>query len=141
MESILFPPCFSPFKIAHFLVYFFYDDKFFQKETMEALSISEGRKRLFELREQIVSDHDQVILMRKGGNVVLISMDEWETNKETQRLLRDKEALKALIQSFDDHDSGKKRGQSVNKALGKLLDNDLSLKRINEPRHSTRSSD
>ena len=75
---------------------------------MEALSISEGRKRLFELREQIVSDHDQVILMRKGGNVVLISMDEWETNKETQRLLRDKEALKALIQSFDDHDSGKK---------------------------------
>ena len=108
---------------------------------MEALSISEGRKRLFELREQVVSDHDQVILTHKEGNVVLISMDEWETNKETQRLLRDKDALKALIQSFDDHDSGKKRGQSVNKALGKLLDNDLSLKRINEPRHSTRSGD
>ena len=108
---------------------------------MEALSISEGRKRLFELREQIVSDHDQVILMRKGGNVVLISMDEWETNKETQRLLRDKEALKALIQSFDDHDSGKKRGQSANKALGKLLDNDLSLKRIDEAGRHPRSSD
>ncbi len=88
---------------------------------MEALSISEGRKRLFELREQIVSDHDQVILTHKGGNVVLISMDEWETNKETQRLLRDKEALKALIQSFDDHDSGKKRGQSVKEVFSDLI--------------------
>ena len=96
-------------KLRIFLyIQFFYDDKFFQKETMEALSISEGRKRLFELREKIVSDHDQVILTHKGGNLVLISMDEWESNKETQRLLRDKEALKALIQSFDDHDSGKK---------------------------------
>ena len=88
---------------------------------MEALSISEGRKRLFELREQIVSDHDQVILTHKGGNVVLISMDEWETYKETQRLLRDKEALKALIQSFDDHDSRKKRGQSVNEVFSDLI--------------------
>ena len=29
----------------------------------------------------------------------------------------------------------------VQKTIGKLLDNDLSLKRINEPRHSTRSGD
>ena len=87
---------------------------------MEALSISEGRKRLFELREQIVSDHDQIILTHKGGNVVLISMDEWETYQETQRLLRDKEALKALIQSFDDYDSRKKRGKSVNEVFSDL---------------------
>ncbi len=32
---------------------------------MEALSISEGRKRLFELRERIVPDHVQVILTHK----------------------------------------------------------------------------
>ncbi len=87
---------------------------------MEALSISEGRKRLFELRKQIVSDHDQIILTHKGGNVVLISMDEWETYQETQRLLRDKEALKALIQSFDDYDSRKQRGKSVNEVFSDL---------------------
>lgn len=75
---------------------------------MEALSISEGRRRLLELREKVVSDHDQVILTHKNGNVVLISMGEWEAYQETQRLLNDRAALKALLQSFEDHDAGRK---------------------------------
>ncbi len=74
---------------------------------MEALTISEGRKRLFELRTQVVSDHEQVILTHKNGNIVLISMEEWESYQETQRLLKDKETMKALIQSFEDHDGRK----------------------------------
>ena len=80
---------------------------------MEALSISEGRKRLFELRDRVVSDHDQVILTHKSGNVVLISMDEWESYQESQRLLQDKETMKALIQSFEEHDEKKQSGKSV----------------------------
>ena len=67
---------------------------------MEALTISEGRKRLFELRNRVVSDHDQVILTHKSGNIVLISMEEWESFQETRRLLKDKETMKALIQSL-----------------------------------------
>ena len=87
---------------------------------MEALSISEGRKRLFELRDRVVSDHEQVILTHKKGNVVLISMDEWESHQETQRLLQDRQAMKALIQSFDDHDSRKKRGKLVDEVFADL---------------------
>ncbi len=87
---------------------------------MEALSISEGRKRLFELRERVVSDHDQVILTHKNGNVVLISMEEWENYQETQRLLKDKETMKALIQSFEDHDQKRERGKSVNEVFSDL---------------------
>ncbi len=40
-------------------------------------------------------------------------MAEWEEYNETMRLLRDKAALKALLTSFDDHDSGKASGKSV----------------------------
>jgi antitoxin YefM len=78
---------------------------------MLAMSISEARQRLFELRERVVADHDQVILTHKNGNVVLISMEEWESYQETLRLLRDKAALRALLQSFIDHDAGQSQGK------------------------------
>ncbi|OGL46413.1 MAG: hypothetical protein A2161_09860 [Candidatus Schekmanbacteria bacterium RBG_13_48_7] len=80
---------------------------------MKAMSISEGRRRLFELRETVVTDNDQVVLTHKNGNMVLISMDEWEMYQETTSLLRDKAALKALIISFEEHDSGKVRGKDI----------------------------
>ncbi|MFQ5398478.1 MAG: type II toxin-antitoxin system Phd/YefM family antitoxin [Anaerolineae bacterium] len=79
---------------------------------MEAISISEARKRLFELRQQVVEDNDRVILTHKQGNVVLISMDEWEAYQETMRLLNDKAALRALVTSFDAHDAGETEGKT-----------------------------
>lgn len=87
---------------------------------MQVMSISEARKRLFELRKHIVADHDQVILTHKSGNIVLISMDEWESYKETVRLLRDKAALKSLIQSFEDHDKGTITGKPVEEVFSDL---------------------
>ncbi|MCA9971290.1 MAG: type II toxin-antitoxin system prevent-host-death family antitoxin [Anaerolineales bacterium] len=78
---------------------------------MEAMSISEARQRLFELRQRVVDDQDQVVMTHKQGNVVLISMDEWESYQETMRLLNDHAALKALIASFEAHDAGKTAGK------------------------------
>lgn len=80
---------------------------------MEILSVSKARSRLSELHRQIIYDHEQVILTHKIGNAALISMDEWESYKETMRLLNDKKALKALAQSFEDHDAGKSVGKSA----------------------------
>jgi antitoxin YefM len=79
---------------------------------MEALSISEARKRLFELRQRVVADNDRVIMTHKQGNVVLISMDEWEAYRETVRLLNDKAALRALVDSFAVHDAGGTQGKT-----------------------------
>ncbi len=88
---------------------------------MVALSISEGRERLLELREKVISDHDQVILTHEHGNVVLISMEEWEAYRETERLVMDRPALKALLRSFEEHDAGKKaRGKSVAEVFSDL---------------------
>lgn len=80
---------------------------------MQAVTISEARKRLFELREQIVDDHEEVIVTHKRGNIVLISMDEWESYQETLRLLKDKAALHALLQSFEAREHGNNSGKSV----------------------------
>jgi PHD/YefM family antitoxin component YafN of YafNO toxin-antitoxin module len=87
---------------------------------MEVISISKARSRLYELHRQIVCDHDQAILTHKNGNMVLISMDEWESYKETMRLLNDKKALKALVQSFEDHDSGSPVGKSVEEVFSDM---------------------
>lgn len=87
---------------------------------MEAMSISEGRKRLFELRKQVVEDHDRVIMTHKQGNVVLISMDEWRSYQETLRLLNDKAALKALVESFAAHDASEISGKPVDEIFADL---------------------
>ena len=73
---------------------------------MLAMSISEGRKRLFELRERAVDDYEHIILTHKQGAVVLISMDQWNAWQETERLFRDKRALKALEDSIARHERG-----------------------------------
>lgn len=88
---------------------------------MEALNISEARKRLFELRQQVVDDNDRVIMTHKNGNVVLISMDEWESYQETVRLLNDKAALKALVDSFATHDARETTGNSPEDVFSDLL--------------------
>lgn len=73
---------------------------------MEAMSISEARQRLFELRELVVDNQEAVIMTHKKGNAVLISMAEWEAYQETMRLLNDKTTLQALVDSFAAHDAG-----------------------------------
>lgn len=88
---------------------------------MVAISISEARQRLFELRGRVVDDHDQVILTHKNGNIVLISMAEWEAYQETSRLLKDKASLRALLQSFEAHDAGQSKGKSPDEIFADLV--------------------
>ena len=88
---------------------------------MVAMNISEEQQRLFALRERLVDDHDQVILTHKSGNVVLISMAEWAAYEETRHLLKDKAALRALLQSFDAHDAGLRNGKSPDEVFTVLV--------------------
>lgn len=83
--------------------------------------MSEARKRFFELRASVVNDHEPVIVTHKQGNIVMISMDEWESYHETLRLLNDTAALRALFQSFEDRQSGTIRGKSVEDVFADVL--------------------
>lgn len=63
---------------------------------MQAMSISEGRKRLFELRESVVDNYERVVLTHKKGSVILLSMEEYESWLETLRLMQDEPSWNAL---------------------------------------------
>jgi antitoxin YefM len=88
---------------------------------MQAVSISEARKRLFELRDQVVDNHEEVIVTHKRGNMVLMSLDDWEAYQETFRLLKDTAALKALFQSFEERDQGTVTGKTVDDVFFDLV--------------------
>jgi|SaaInl8_200m_RNA_FD_contig_21_3639237_length_583_multi_6_in_0_out_0_2 antitoxin YefM len=85
---------------------------------MQAVSISGARKRLFELREHVVNDHEHVIVTHKHGNMVMISMEDWEAYQETFRLLNDYDALRAVLQSINDREQGRHcSGKTLNEVF------------------------
>ncbi|HFC12949.1 MAG TPA: type II toxin-antitoxin system prevent-host-death family antitoxin [Anaerolineae bacterium] len=88
---------------------------------MLAMSISEGRKKLFELRRRVVEDCDEAILTHKDGNVVLISMDQWVSWQETERLMNDKRALQMLEDSIKRHQQGDQSGKPAEIVFSDLL--------------------
>ncbi len=53
---------------------------------MQAMSIAEAQTQLFELHDQVVNDHEHVIVTHKNGNMVMISMEDWEAYQETRDL-------------------------------------------------------
>jgi len=88
---------------------------------MQALTISEARKRLFEIREQVVNNHEEVIVTHRRGDIVLMSLDDWESYQETFRLLKDPAALKSLFQSFEARDREAVAGKSIDKVFSDLM--------------------
>ncbi|MCP4707903.1 MAG: hypothetical protein GY869_04695 [Planctomycetes bacterium] len=88
---------------------------------METLSISEAHHRLSEIYKRVVTQNDRFKLRDRDGDMILISSHEWESMQETLRLLHDKEALKALLQSFVEHDQGRKSGRSFEEVFAKML--------------------
>ncbi|MCJ8346562.1 type II toxin-antitoxin system Phd/YefM family antitoxin [bacterium] len=87
---------------------------------IDAIPITQARKRLFELREKVVRDMDQIIFTHKDGNAVLISMDEWNSYQETMKLFRDKETLSSLLNALT------RQGNTQGKEIGEVF-NDLEL--------------
>ncbi len=80
---------------------------------MQAMSLAQGQRQLDKLHRQVIHDFEPVILTHDEGSVVLISLDEWNGWRETMRLLQDKKAMRALLESFDEHDNGVKNGFSI----------------------------
>ncbi len=91
------------------------------EKSMQAVSMSEARKRLFELREQVVNNHEEVIVTHKRGNMILMSLEDWGSYQETFRLLKDTIALKALFQSFEDRDHGTITGKPLDDVFSDLM--------------------
>ena len=71
-------------------------------QTMEAVSYSDLRKNLKNYLDHVYQDHDPLIVTRKNNeNVVLISMDEYNSLIETNYLMANEANAKHLMKSIN----------------------------------------
>jgi len=74
---------------------------------METIPITEAKARIAELADRVAREHDHFTITRNGrADVMLISVAEYESMRETLDLLSDDEALADLRQSREDFDAG-----------------------------------
>ncbi|WFE26296.1 type II toxin-antitoxin system Phd/YefM family antitoxin [Solwaraspora sp. WMMD791] len=74
---------------------------------METIPISEAKARIAELADRVAREHDHFTITRNGrADVMLISVAEYESMRETLDLISDGDALADLRQSREDFAAG-----------------------------------
>lgn len=74
---------------------------------METIPITEAKARIAELADRVAREHDHFMITRNGrAEVLLISVAEYESMRETLDLLADDQALADLRQSREDFAAG-----------------------------------
>ena len=85
---------------------------------MDAVSYSELRQNLKRFMDKVYNDHDPLIITRKNNeNLVLISIDEYNSLMETNYLLSNEANAEHLKKSIEQYESGKSK-------IRELLDNE-----------------
>ena len=75
---------------------------------MEAVSYSDLRKNLKSYLDHVCQDHDALIVTRKNNeNVVMISLEEYNSLLETNYLMANAANAKHLMKSIQQAKSGK----------------------------------
>jgi len=77
---------------------------------MRAISYTAARGNLAGTMKKVCDDHDPVIVTRKNNeSVIMMSLEDFESLKETAYLLQSPENVKRLLASIEELESG--RGQ------------------------------
>ncbi|GAB3857994.1 YoeB-YefM toxin-antitoxin system antitoxin YefM [Nocardioides maradonensis] len=75
---------------------------------MKTLSYSESRARYAEVLDSVVNDREEVVITRAGREpAVIVSLDDYESLKETAYLLRSPANARRLLASIDELEAGK----------------------------------
>lgn len=75
---------------------------------MKTMSYSESRARYAEVLDSVVDDREEIVITRAGRDpVVIISLDEYESLKETAYLLRSPENARRLLSAIERLESGR----------------------------------
>mgnify|MGYP000438527583 CR=1 FL=1 len=82
---------------------------------MQVVSLTEARNNLKEVFDSVYIDHEDVIIHRKGReNVVMISMDEYNSIMETMHLLSSKSNADRLYDSIRQMNEGNTVRKDIN---------------------------
>jgi len=79
-------------------------------DYMDAVSYSDLRQNLKSFMDKVYNDHDPLIITRKNNeNLVLISIDEYNSLMETNYLLSNEVNAEHLKKSIEQYESGKSK--------------------------------
>lgn len=74
---------------------------------MKTMTYSESRARYAEVLDAVVNDHEEVVITRAGHEpVVIVSLDDYQSLKETAYLLRSPENARRLLTSIERLEGG-----------------------------------
>ncbi|HWV36071.1 MAG TPA: type II toxin-antitoxin system prevent-host-death family antitoxin [Thermomicrobiales bacterium] len=74
---------------------------------MKTMTYSESRAKYAETLDSVVNDREEVVITRAGHEpVVIVSLDDYETLKETAYLLRNPANARRLIASIERLEAG-----------------------------------
>lgn len=74
---------------------------------MKTMTYSESRAKYAETLNSVVDDREEVVVTRAGHDpVVIVSLDDYESLKETAYLLRSPENARRLLASIDRLEQG-----------------------------------
>jgi prevent-host-death family protein len=67
---------------------------------MEFLSVSEARKNLYKLVDEVSIKHEPALIKGKRNNAVLIASEDWEDIQETLYVMQNKQLTKSLVKGM-----------------------------------------
>lgn len=71
------------------------------------MSYSESRAKYAETLDSVVNDREEVVITRAGHEpVVIVSLDDYQSLKETAYLLRSPENARRLLSAIEELESG-----------------------------------
>ncbi|MBO9524301.1 MAG: type II toxin-antitoxin system prevent-host-death family antitoxin [Nocardioidaceae bacterium] len=74
---------------------------------MKTLSYTESRKRYAEVLDSVVNDREEVVITRAGHEpVVIVSLADFESLRETAYLMRSPENARRLLDAMERLESG-----------------------------------
>lgn len=74
---------------------------------MKTMNYSESRARYAEVLDSVIDDREEVIVTRSGHEpVVIVSLDEYNSLKETAYLMRSPENARRLLNSMEELEAG-----------------------------------
>jgi len=68
------------------------------------ISYSEARNSLKSLCDEVRESHEPALISRKGGDVVLIGSDDWDSIQETLHIMNIQGAVERITQADDYQD-------------------------------------
>ena len=80
---------------------------------MVSLTLHNAVGNLPKIIADTITNQEETLIVTDGGTVVMLSQDNWESMKETLRLLKDKKSLKALLEGQARRKSGINSGKTI----------------------------